>query len=226
MGNIWQPIQKPVLAAVGAVLLASLGWLTKTALDEARAAYGWEVLPIIGSALTLFRIATLGIAGAACAVAFGSVVWWYFQLEDGEIIPTATNFSGGPIGRPPREAKRTYLATTVRPHDIFVRMNDRTPMQITSLVKPYIGKWMRLRGTVAVVMDVKYEILVTLQAGISVTLSFRAKDWRDRFFGVNEGDEITFSGQIMQIASSMLIFRHCEIIDEDRDDVIPLLPGN
>lgn len=139
MGNIFRPIQKWLLAALGSALLAGVAWLTKAALDEAKEVYGWHVLPWVETVLTFLRVATLFAAAAMCALA--AVVWWFFQLDsDAMPAPTTANFAGGPVSRPPRLSKRTYLDPAIRPIDLNEKLLNRTNMQARATAQPYVGK--------------------------------------------------------------------------------------
>ena len=90
-----------------------------------------------------------------------------------------------------------------------------TSLQIQNIVKPYIGKWIKvdipLREVAAFEIISIVQVIGYLEQGrFQVVMTFPFK-MADRFSIIKQGTQIAAIGQIEEIGSSKLALKNCEL---------------
>lgn len=157
----------------------------------------------------------------------GGLVWLYRGLRDARpaarpvAVPTSpqraqnrlTHATPAPSKpAPPATEDRDFIENTTFPK-IVARLAGKTDLQKQALAKPYIGKWMRSRGTFRDVTSTRKEQWLAFIEidGESIAFLFD-NDWLSQLSAIGVGDEVVIDGKIKSLTHGAR-FDQCELVD-------------
>lgn len=129
-----------------------------------------------------------------------------------------------PADAPAREASRVFLRETVTPQYLCRIYQERTKLQADQAAASYLGKWLKLTGTVHdVSTQPEGKVFVNVDHPgppgtgpydeiIIVLLIFTEGDGRLEV--LHKGDPITAIGRINRISNDALVLEECELLAE------------
>ena len=108
----------------------------------------------------------------------------------------------------------------VTPQYLAGLFESYTSIQANSLAKPFIGKWMKVSGTLRNVGSFTSFSQVTFESKLGdavVFMLFRDEDYvANRLAVLKKGDRITVLGQIDRVEPSAVQLDDCELIDAEQ----------
>ena len=114
---------------------------------------------------------------------------------------------------------RPYTIRT--PDEILHEFDNRTDIQGERAVQAYIGKWLRLEGTVSNVRDSiggdTISVLLDNEL-IGIILRFGKTRWLSDVETIAKGDKIAADGQIADVERRFMGLDHCEVLGISRTD--------
>ncbi len=124
-----------------------------------------------------------------------------------------------PKETPPEQATSTQISDgrTIDSDDFqYLRscFEGRTEIEAERLVQPYLGKWVRVSGTVANVVGGgdRASFTVTLENKYAF-FNFREDRWRSRLEVLRQGAHISLLGRITSIHSWKIDIDDCELLN-------------
>jgi hypothetical protein len=115
-----------------------------------------------------------------------------------------------------KKEERIFVGQGITPEYLLDFFEQHTAVQATNAIKDYIGKWMKVAGSVNNVIStsdflarVTFERQPALPDYTYLYMSFRGP-WKDRAKILKRGDNITVIGQIRQIEPMALNLDNCE----------------
>ena len=129
---------------------------------------------------------------------------------------------------PPRKAAenqdRIFVGESITPEYLIGTFRERTSIQGAKLTADYLGKWMKVSGSLGDVISTTPNLaqLTFERAGVPRTwfdytgfyMMFK-KPWIDRLAIVKRGDKLTVIGQIERIDSVSVQLENCELVGSD-----------
>lgn len=110
--------------------------------------------------------------------------------------------------------ERVFVGPEITPESLIAEFENRTNLEGNRLVRPYVGKWMKVRG---IFQDATHSLdlcsLVLAAPPFSRQLStlFHA-DWLDQIELLKRGQEVAFVGKIANVDKYSCLLRECELI--------------
>jgi len=115
----------------------------------------------------------------------------------------------------PRSEERLIVDVTAEYLADF--FNNNMAIHGRRLIEPYIGKWMKVSGSLGNIMGA-YSLQITFSdRGLSankvqIFMYFDREQWLDRVSVLKRGDHLIVLGQIKDVSSIDLHLEHCELI--------------
>jgi hypothetical protein len=161
------------------------------------------------------------------------LLWWNFRRNrergNAEILPPNDSFTGEtPAAKPEATAKqeRVFVPPELTPERLFSFYRDNTAIQAAELVKPHIGQWIKVAGTLGDVRpwtglssQVTFErsnipaLERTWLDYTTIYMYFRDAQKIDRLRILKRGDKLTVIGQINEVDAVDLRLDNCELAD-------------
>ena len=147
---------------------------------------------------TVFATACLFVAAPALYRYRSEFLGWFNRTSSVPSIPEINRVQTQPrITQSPTD--RVYTNRTLG--EIFNSIQDCTSMQINSIVRPHIGKWLKVNYIVKDVQEYSDEISISVEGSIDkgIFLRFQKKLWKATLETVKEGDRLIAEGTIGKI---------------------------
>ena len=116
------------------------------------------------------------------------------RKPDGPVVQSAASVTPGPVAE---QADR--IVVDIKPADLLEFLKDRTSVEAGRLLAPYIGRWMRVTGTVHDVRRSEQWVVVSVDIPEEmmkvVMLYFRGRRNWDRVETLRKGREMTAVGE-------------------------------
>ena len=136
------------------------------------------------------------------------------QVFHGPVTLTGTTPS-------PKYLDREFVPSTLTLDRLLASFNDKTDLQAQALCRPFLGKWMRVRGKVSSVSEFSRELFsvyVRPESGPeyiapSILCLFR-EDWETSLHALSKNDQITVIGILQSASFLAMTLTSCEIEDE------------
>ncbi len=118
----------------------------------------------------------------------------------------------------------------VEPEYLAGLHHDLLSVQAQRLVEPYIGKWMRVAGSIRDIDDARQFLIVSRETprnGASVHMIFRPK-WGSSLNVLRRGDPFQVEGKISRVDAAGVTLRDCELADVHsvrREGALPASPS-
>jgi hypothetical protein len=110
----------------------------------------------------------------------------------------------------------------VTPDELVERFENRTTTQVKAMLTPYIGKRIKIRGTLSNVRAGVLFTLVSLNDFNEVRIYARIPPWKSKVFGMlTRGTVLTMAGRISDIESSQIELVACTLL-EIEDPNVPI----
>lgn len=187
---------------------------------------------LFGAAWPIIKEALPALVGPVNLIATNPVSWFsvlILGMTASILLPRRRNllprFEPEPktdqvIGRakemapePPQEPKEKILVT-VDPIYLMKFYEDRTSIQGDQLAKNYIGKWLRVSGSVGNASVKLSSVVATIRLGDGKFLMLLfSEEWIERVSVLIGGQTIEVIGQIDQIADYSVTLKNCELTD-------------
>ena len=108
---------------------------------------------------------------------------------------------------------RVYTNRTLG--EIFESIKDCTSMQINSIVRPHLKKWLKVNYIVQDVHEFEDEISIAVEGSVNkgIFLRFQIKRWKAILETVKEGDRLIAEGIIESIDKHSIRVIDCEVIE-------------
>ena len=149
-------------------------------------------------------------------------------------VPTTLlhkNTTAGP--EPPRKAPekqvRVFVGASITPEYLISIFREHTDIQGATLTAAYLGKWMKVSGSLGNVISTtpnlaqltfeRAEVPLTERTWFDYTdfyMMFK-KPWIDRLAIAKRGDKLTVVGQIERIDGVSVQLENCELVVSDSD---------
>lgn len=122
-----------------------------------------------------------------------------------------------PAPAPPLTTSGGRETVDVEPDYLMDMFAQHTSIQAQRLIEPYIGKWMKVSGTLSDVQDTQYFSVVTFEnpplAKLRIIfMYFEQPDRRDRLSVIRRGAPLTVLGQIKKVTGFQIELWSCELI--------------
>jgi hypothetical protein len=193
----------------------------------AAAGLGWPILKTISEPVTatVNQIATNPVAWFVVLM-LGMGATLFHPNRDAKIsetsnplVRTPSPSAVVPIAVPviehttesPKEEPREFVDTTPEYLLGLRKEKNRTQVQTDKLVEPYLGKWIRVSGTI---YDI-YDSFVVLRDGEESSAVYLMYDmaWKDKFHLLEKRKIIFAIGKIHDISSDLQL-KHCELVQK------------
>lgn len=207
-----------VIATIIGVIISGISMLVGLAVW-----YGWK--PPIFTGPTVPELARLpivmGAAGAALLAFTWLALYLSFRATRGSIGDSSPRSSqtipSAPIP-PPSRQKRVFVDATTE--DLTSRFKGHTSFEADTLLKPFIGKWMRVSGPLSDVSGYEWGLSVIIDQKrleksvqpLFVNAIFDSQSL-DRISTITPKTPIHVVGQIALINSYSVRLNHCELVD-------------
>jgi hypothetical protein len=211
------------LAIEGVLSLQAVGLLLK--LGRWMLEAGGDAQLLLQNRLWLEHLAVNGVdmffsvpgAIATFVFGFGYLIFDNRRLHHATSPPAALPASIAPFSAPVvMEHDRVVVDAT--PQYLVGLFQTHLRHQAQRLVSPFIGKWLKISGTVSNVSEHKRWWTVSMwlpydsrPSAFLASLRFEPQ-WGDRLSVVSRDTEINVIGQIDEVTSTDLSLEHCEII--------------
>jgi hypothetical protein len=136
------------------------------------------------------------------------------KLAEGELAHNTVPGDAGDTPPPPRHGERIFLPDDITPEYLSCLYNNHTQLQVDALAAPYLGKWMKLSGSVH---DIERQYLDRYTVTLWVsgrrklsTLTFQ-KEWKDRVSILKRESDVTAIGRLRAIYKDGLALEDCEL---------------
>lgn len=145
-------------------------------------------------------------------ISMAASVWiWerFFRLGE-SITGTAPK---APTSDPASTAQREYIEEGVTYPDLLSRLKGKTDLQRETLAQPFLGKWLKIEGTLSNVssaLNGGVYATIDLLGDTWVLCTFDSK-WRETISAVHVGDTVTIEGCIKSLTRGSGLDR-CELI--------------
>jgi tRNA_anti-like len=114
------------------------------------------------------------------------------------------------------QLKDRRVLVAVEPGYLTSFFKDHTQLQAEKLVAVYIGKWIKVSGSLQDVFTSGKMVVVRVE-GVPrlayVMSGFLAEDWLDHVSVLRRGDRISLVGQITQVSSVSIYLENSQLID-------------
>lgn len=208
---------RPLAAILGAVLMGA-GFIGLPSISDDLAR--WP--PIIAQAVAVanFMISTQGgrwvLFGIGVAV-FYKAVTMHSQVAAMGVRPFDVPPSVVPPSVvPPPQGTRTPVRTfvEVEPAVLLGLLSDHTDVQGQRLITPYVGKWLRVAGSVWDVREMSGKTYVQIHVGPEKTLVglLFEPEWGDRLGVLRKNDAISAIGKVESVSTSAVTLHECELV--------------
>ena len=90
-------------------------------------------------------------------------------------------------------------------------------MEIDNIIRPYIGKWLKVHNKIRDVSEFKDEISIAVNISIkesysrSIFLRFNKKRWKAELETMKEGDRLIAEGKIREVEKYNIWLEDCEV---------------
>ena len=134
---------------------------------------------------------------------------------------------------PPRKVAdnqdRIFVGQSITPEYLISIFREHTGLQGAKLTADYLGKWMKVRGSLGNVISTtpnlaqltfeRAEVPLTKRTWFDYTSFYMMfkKPWIDRLAIVKRGDKLTVIGQIERIDGVSVQLENCELVGSDSD---------
>lgn len=124
-----------------------------------------------------------------------------------------TRVSGGETVEPtPVESPRIYLKVT--PEYLMGIPRDQMAIQASKSIEHFIGKWLKVSGTVTNVSSSDSDTIVTFaNPNFTLIQMYFEKGWHGLVSALNREQQITVIGQVQQVQAYALILTKCEVLE-------------
>jgi len=112
---------------------------------------------------------------------------------------------------------RAYSIRTAQ--EIFESITDCTSMHSDTIVRPYIGKWLKVNSVVQDVLEFSDELSILIDVEMkegssrTIFMEFNKKRWKARLETAKIGDRLIAEGKIEEIETHTMELVDCEIIE-------------
>ena len=117
-------------------------------------------------------------------------------------------------------AAREFLDSDITPSKLVRKCKGRTDFASAELAEPYVGKWVKFRGTLLLCSPLKLIDAVVTTVTMRVAESGRPlevfcvfPDDKDRLRLAQEGDWLSVEGRIQSVAADEIIFDTCRLLN-------------
>lgn len=123
--------------------------------------------------------------------------------------------------------ERVFVAASITPEYLLAFFREHTATQARKLAEAYVGKWMKVSGSLGDVNS--YDESLATVAFASRDVAFGEQTWFDytglfmyfhdrwvdRVAILKRGDKLTVIGQIKEVERIALLLDNCELVDSD-----------
>lgn len=111
--------------------------------------------------------------------------------------------------------RRIFVGPDVTPEYLFSLYESYTSIQADKLAAAFIGKWMRISGTLDEVLPVEQASIVTMERPDALSFKYVYmyfdNSWTDRLSMLKHGNPITVVGEISEIGRPLMRLRNREL---------------
>ena len=165
-------------------------------------------LGLIG-AHSIFAAACFVVVIPALSYNRSALLAWYKRTPSAPDISETQKIQTQP------STGRAYSIRTAQ--EIFESIIDCTSMQSDDIVRPYIGKWLKVNSTVQDVIELRNELSILVNVEMkegsrTIFLRFNKKQWKARLETAKIGDRLIAEGKMKEIETFTMQLVDCEII--------------
>lgn len=116
---------------------------------------------------------------------------------------------------------RDFVSASITPEYLIGLFQGHTGIQANKLTEAYVGKWLKLSGSLDQVDSLGSDNALVIFSGnigrslSSVKMTFSSKVWVDRLSVLRRGDNITVIGKIERLDSFDVRLSECELVGFD-----------
>lgn len=134
----------------------------------------------------------------------------YTMTYDGELVPRPPP---PPPLAPARDPGDDFVDVTLE--SLVASFAGKTALQGQAAVKGYIGKRVRVSGTLAEVHS-NNRLIVTLQRPSATDFLYFGPEWTDHFAKLSKGDAVEIIGRIQRVLSQGVSLDNCQLVQSSR----------
>jgi tRNA_anti-like len=113
-------------------------------------------------------------------------------------------------------ATRVFVSDAITPEFLSAFSDGHTAMQANELIKPYVGKWMKVTGQIRNVESHRILSMLTFESADQVSgipIMCFTTEWTDRLAMLRRGEGVTVVGRITGASQHSVSLENCELVE-------------
>jgi hypothetical protein len=141
-----------------------------------------------------------------------------------DVVPykvTDSSLSKASEAVPAAKGERIFVNEKVTPDYLQDFFRDHTAMQAENLLKPFVGKWMKVSGSITNVTGFSSGVTLAVREsnkGLIGLFLYFGTEWIDHLAILRRGDEVHAIGKITKVDSLVVVLEDCELVDPPERD--------
>lgn len=130
------------------------------------------------------------------------------KMHTADSLPPAINVLAGPT-----PSQKMFTEKTIE--ELLGFFDERTPLQASPLIKPYLGMWIRVDGIVMMTLDGGIDTLAILRSGKRQAECRFQKSWEIVLQRYDKGNRLHVLGRISPVQNGQQFYMtDCEVVIE------------